>query len=238
MTDAPSKPPLRWFESFWFASFVNFFACAAPTGAWMFFRYTIDDSLSLRIQAAVIWALFIGGLGFTIFVLPFEGIVLLVFRWLRSPPRWRTLILTLPSWAIVSMHLAHLAGVENERIKLERIIGGSMPPKANLILALHGSGPADHRSLWLIEGTSEDFDRFVAERGWMAGEEQDLNYITEQIRTRIKKHFSDDPPWNPDLIFRWGNIVDPVPGPLENSCLQCLLLADKERKRWVVYVMD
>lgn len=235
MTDAPSKPPLRWFERIWFASFVNFLACAAPTGAWMFFRYTIDDSLSLRIQAAVIWTLLIGGLWFTIFVLPFQGIVLFVFRWLRSPPRWRALILTLPSWVIVSMHLA---GVENERISLERSIGGSIPPKANLILAQHGFGLADRRSLWLIEGTPEDFDRFVVERGWLTGEERDLNYITEHIRARIKKHFAADPPWNPDLIFRWGNITDPVPGPLGNSCLQCLLLADKERKRWVVYVID
>lgn len=72
----------------------------------------------------------------------------------------------------------------------------------------------------------------------MAGGERDLNCITEQIRNRIKKHFVADPPWKPDLIFRWGNVVEPVPGPLGNSCLQCLLLADNERKRWVVYVID
>ena len=235
MTEAQPKPSLRWFERFWFASFVNFLACAGTAGAWMFFRYTIDDSPTLRIQVAFAWALFFGGLEFTIFVLPFQCIVLFVFRWLKISSRRRALVLTLPCWAIVSMHLASF---ENERNLLERSIGGSIPPKANLILAQHGGGPADHRSLWLLEGTPEGFDRFVAERGWKAGDESDLRYITEQIRARIKKHFAADPPWNPDLIFRWGNITDPFPGPLGGSCLECLLLADKERKRWVVYVID
>jgi hypothetical protein len=241
MTDDQPKPTLRWYEGVWMSYIVSFFLCTGVTGLWMFLHYTLDDSAVQRIGAAFFAALFFGGPVFVIYVLPAQVILHFALRWFKLLPCWKTFVISLPGltvFVIQSQRLLYSSSFEHERSHLEQSVGGSIPPEAKLILAQHGFGLADRRHLWLIEGTPDDFDRFIAERGWMAGGERDLNCITEHIRNRIKKHFVADPPWKPDLIFRWGNVVEPVPGPLGNSCLQCLLLADKERKRWVVYVID
>lgn len=238
MTDVPSKPPLRWYERKRVGLVIGFVLCITMLGIPPFCRFTLASSFSERIGAALAWAFLFGSMGFVIFVLPVQWFIILTLGWLKVWPRWKALLSTLPFWVLLFCTLSDTLNrfsPAGERAWVEQSIGVPPPEKSRLILAQHSCGPAVRQHLWLFEGHPDDFDRFVAQRGWMTVDEQHLPRIPELIQTRIKTHF--DSQWQPDLIFSWGT-TNPVQGPLGASCLDCLLLSDKERKRWVVYVID
>lgn len=236
MTDAPSKPPLRWFERFWLGFVVSFFLCAVGIGSSLFFRFTLADSFSQRIEAGIFCGLLFGGLLFVFFIGPVQAAVILLLRWLKIQPRWRVL------WSLIPAGMAFIHDISSgltavspsgEQKWFEQAVGVPIPPDVKLVHAEHGLGLQDRRGLWLLEGEPAAFDRLVAARGWWP-QEQGFSTMAEQGIRRAEKHFGKSAPWTADAIYFWAADKEATKPPFGISCL----LADKQRKRWVVWIMD
>ena len=73
----------------------------------------------------------------------------------------------------------------------------------------------------------------VSRRGWALNDDELIQMADQGIR-RAREIFSKSAPWHPDLIYFWEANKDAVKGPLGMS----YLFAEKNRKRWAVWVMD
>lgn len=236
MTDATSKPPLRWFERNWVGFVSSFLVCFAATGISMFLRFTLADSLSQRIEAGIFSGFLFGGLLFVFFIGPVQLVVILLLRWLKIQPRWRVLCSQVPAGMVfIYLIRSSLTAVSpsGEQKWFEQAVGVPIPPDVKLVHAEHGLGLQDRRGLWLLEGEPAAFDRLVAARGWWR-QEQEVNPMAEEGIRRAAHHFGKSTPWIADAIYFWAADKEATKPPFGMSCL----LTDKERKRWAVWVVD
>lgn len=236
MTDDQSKPPLRWFDRIWIGFVGSLFVCVATAGISMFLRFTLADSLSQRIEWGFCSGLFFGGLIFLLFVGPIQTVVILLLRWLKVTTLWRLLCSQLPAWTVffylINSSLNYLSP-SGEQKWFQMTVGVLFPTNAKLVLAQHGLGFQDRRHLWLLEGDPSDFERLVIARGWVLNDDEPFQMADQGIR-RAREHFDKSAPWQPDLTYFWEADKDATKGPFG----MIYLLADKDRKRWAVWVMD
>ncbi|MBK8094583.1 MAG: hypothetical protein IPK32_22110 [Verrucomicrobiaceae bacterium] len=236
MTTNQPNPPIRWFERIWVGFFCSFLVCASAAGISMFLRFTLADSYAQRIEAGIFSAFVFGGLAFVFFAGPIQALLILILRLLKTPLRWRSLCSQIPAliffFYVLSSSMTALSP-SGERKWFEQAVGVPLPSNANLVLAQHGLGLQDRRGLWLLEGEPSDFDRLVIARGWALNDDELIQMADQGIR-RAREIFSKSAPWHPDLIYFWEANKDAVKGPLGMS----YLFAEKNRKRWAVWVMD
>lgn len=236
MTDIQSKPPLRWFERNWVGFVGSFLFCVAAAGISMFLRFTLADSLSQRIEAGIFSGFLFGGLMFVLFIGPVQLVVVFLLQLLPMQPRWRVICSQVPAGMVfvylISSSLTALSP-SGEQQWFKDAVGVPIPPDVKFILAEHGVGLQDRRGLWLLEGEPAAFDRLVAARGW-GPQEQQVSFMVEEGVRRTAKHFSKSAPWTADAIYFWMAYKDATKPPFGMSCL----FADKQRKRWAVWVMD
>jgi len=236
MTDIQSKPPLRWLERSWVGFVGSFLFCVAAAGISMFLRFTLADSLSQRIEAGIFSGFLFGGLMFVLFIGPVQLVVVFLFQLLPMQPRWRVICSQVPAGMVfvylISSSLTALSP-SGEQQWFKDAVGVPIPPDVKFILAEHGLGLQDRRGLWLLEGEPAAFDRLVAARGWRP-QEQQVSFMAEVGVRRAAKHFGKSAPWTADAIYFWAADKDATKPPFGMSCL----FADKQRKRWAVWVMD
>lgn len=112
------------------------------------------------------------------------------------------------------------------------ITGAHWPTGASMLLAEHGWGWRDKRHLWLIEGTPEQFEKLIRERGWILQHAPVVEDISVSVPAgKAIRHFSKDSPWSVHEVYFWEADKDAEKGPFGPG----YLITDKERRRWCVW---
>ncbi len=229
-------PPPRWYEKVWPGFLFTFLVCIAHTAVPAFLHSSLLESFSERIAHALVMGLVISGMAFAFVIAPAYVALLLLLRWLKVAACWRVWTLPLILMALLLLSIRSTLNdltPEGERRMFQRSVGVPIPNNVRIVLAQHTFALADHRQLWLLEGSPGDFERLVQSRGW-APADQNLIPIASLAIQRAQQYFSPKAAWQADVIYWWSADEHSTPIVHREVCL----LADSERRRWIVWIVD
>jgi hypothetical protein len=195
-------------------------------------RFTLADSLSQRAAGGIFFGLFFGSFVFAFFAGPIQAVLMLLLYCLKVR-RWWWFPLSLIPAGLVFAHCLYFSLNEFNPKSFERTVGVAVPADARLVLAQRGMGGQDRRSLWLFEGDPAGLDRLIEARGWGLIE-GDPEQAADIGFRRAKEYFEQRAPWQVDTLYFWMSDKEATEPPFGWN----YLLADKERKRWAVWVAD
>lgn len=219
----------------WLAAVISFVFCYCSTAAMIVGRATLNAGTASWLEAVLSLALVFGVLAFLFPVLPLQLLIMLILRCWKHRHWAATWLMLLPGAYISAHHLYSAVQwrmPEHEKEVFEQTVGVSWPEGVKLVMAKHGFGLQDRRHLWLFEGTPAQFDKMVADRGWLPHKEVTAEKLSDARFCQIaKERFSKDEPWEPAEWYSWW--ADP-----EEDEPEVLgggpLIPDKDHRRWYV----
>ena len=230
-TNQTDAPP-RWFLSGWAAFVWAFLICVVGVGLACYLRFTLAESLSQRAAGGIFFGLLFGSFMFAFFAGPIQAVLVLLLYCLKVRRRWWFPLSLIPA-GLVFAHCLYFSFNEFTPESFERTVGVAVPADARLVLAQRGMGGQDRRSLWLFVGEPTGLDRLIEARGWEVIEDDPEAAANIGFR-RAKEYFEKTAPWRVETLYCWSSDKEATEPPYGWS----YVLADKERKRWAVWVAD
>ena len=236
MSSLEAVRPPRWYEKVWPGFVFTFLICIAHTAVPVFLQSSLLESFSDRIGHALVIGVVFSGMAFVFVIVPAYAALLLLLRWLKVAACWRVWTLPLILMALLLFSIRSTLNEltpEGERRRFLRSVGVPIPNDARLVLAQHTCAHADHRQLWLLEGSPQEFEQLVQSRGWVPADPNLLPIASLPIQ-RAQQYFSPKASWLADAMYWWSAEENSNAGPHREVCL----LANPERTQWIVWVVD
>lgn len=217
------------------AAAVSFFACVLVTATGQLLHFTLEPLNGSHFGLALYFGLFFGGLIFFVIVGPFQLLIALIGRWRKLKARTISFLMLIPV-VLMTFEFVHSAFSRKDPSKevkrFEGITGAPWPTGAKMLLAEQGWGLQDKRHLWLFEGTSEQFEKLVRDRGWYLQDGTLPQEISQWMPVKKAIHqFSKDSTWSVHEVYFWEADKDAEKGPFGPG----YLITDKEHRRWCVW---
>jgi hypothetical protein len=236
--DVETKPQRRWFENPWMMAAVSLVACVLASTAEQLCRFTLEPLKIVHVEMALFFSgAIIGGLLFFLIIGPCQFLIVSIGHWRRLKARTTSLLMLIPTvYMICSMSAAAISWRHptpaSELKRFEAITGVPWPTDAKLLLAEHGWGMQDKRHLWLFEGTPEQFDKLVRDRGWVLEDTPMSGDILKWMPVeKAIQRFSKDSAWSVHEVYFWMADKDAEKGPFGPGNL----ITDKKHRRWCVW---
>lgn len=230
-----ARPRRHWFENPWIMAAISFVACILAYATAQLCRFTLEPLRVSDVGIALFFGLMIGGMAFFVLVGPCQLLIALMGLWRKLQARTISFLMLIPASFIVCIFIHSAISWRypaGEVERFEAITGAPWPAGAKMLLAEHGWGWQDKRHLWVFEGTSEQFDKLVLERGWVLEDASVRGDISRWMPVEKAEHcFSTDSAWSADQVYFWMADKHVEKGPFgpEN------LITDKEHRRWCVW---
>ncbi len=233
--DTAAKPRRRWFENSWIMAAISLVACILAFATEQLCRFTLEPLRGFHVVMALFFGLLIGGLTFLIIVGPCQLLIVLIGHWRKLKTKTIGFLMLIPA-SLVSCTFIHSAiswrEPAGEMRRFESITGAPWPADAKMLLAEHGWGMQDKRHLWLFEGTPEQFDKLVRDRGWVLEAAPVSEVISKWMPVeKAIQRFSKDSAWSVHEVYSWMADKDAEHGPFGPGNL----ITDKAHKRWCVW---
>lgn len=227
-------PRQLWFDNPWIMAAISFLACVLSFGFEQLCRFTLEPLRAAHVGMALFSGLLIGGMSFFILVGPCQLLIVFLGKWRQVRDRTITVMMLIPAGFVVLSFLHFALSWRNPASEIKRfevITGEPWPAGAKMLLAEHGWGFQDKRHLWLFEGTPEQFDKLVRDRGWVLSEKS-LPETGPRLPVEKAIHcFSRNESWSAHESYFWMADKDAEKGPFGPGHL----ITDKEHRRWCVW---
>lgn len=228
----------RWFEKPWMMSAISLVACILAVTVEQLCRFTLQPLKISHVGMALLFsgAMF-GVLLFVFFVGPCQLVIVLLGNWRQLNAKTTGLLMLIPivyiAYSTVETSISWRFPTPARELKrFEGITGAPWPAGAKMLLAEHGWGMQDKRHLWLFEGTPEQFDKLVRDRGWVLDDAYMSGDISKWMPVEKAIHcFSKDSAWSVHEVYSWMADKDAEKGPFGPGNL----ITDKEHRRWCVW---